>query len=94
MKFVLSSFTDIKFDMFDRRRSGACIEAFCDKKLGGVVQFWLVFGLTLEEAIDGSDTMKNYRKYGVLNVKECIYDFVLTCIKNNTHSVLFIHYRV
>ena len=80
MKFVLSSFTDIKIDMFDRRRSGACIEAFCDDKLGGVVRFWLVFGLTLEEAIDGFDTMKNYREYEVLNVKRMYIRFVLTCI--------------
>ena len=69
MKFVLSSFTDIKFDMFDRRRSGACIEAFCDGKLGGVVRFWLVFGLILEEAIDGSDTLKKYRKIWKIECK-------------------------
>ena len=69
MKFVLSSFIDIKFDMFDRRRSGACIEAFCDGKLGGVVRFWLVFGLILEEAIDGSDTLKKYRKIWKIECK-------------------------
>jgi hypothetical protein len=64
MKFVLSSLTDIKLDIFDRRSSGVCIEAVCEGN-------WLwEFEFALEEAIEGSDTMKKYREYSRMRVKE------------------------
>ena len=60
MKFELSSLTDIKFDMFDKINRGACIEEEEDwnEVLEKPVWFWV-----FEEAIDGSDTMKEYKKY-------------------------------
>jgi hypothetical protein len=62
MKFVLSSLTDIKLDIFDRRRSGAVCEGN-----------WLwEFEFALAEAIDGSDTMKDYREYSRMEVKDCV----------------------
>ena len=45
MKFVLSSFTNIRLDILERRRSGACM---------------VVFVFEAKEAIDGYDTMKKY----------------------------------
>jgi hypothetical protein len=66
MKFVLSSLTDIKLDIFDRRSSGVCIEAVCEGN-------WLwEFEFALEEAIEGFDTMKKYREYSRIRVKECV----------------------
>ena len=45
---TIKFFTDIRFDILERRRSGACIGVFCEEKLEA------------KEAIDGSDTMKVY----------------------------------
>ena len=59
MKFELSSLTDIRFAIFDKISRGACIEEEdCNGLLEKAVWFWV-----FEEAIDGSDTMKEYKKY-------------------------------
>ena len=59
MKFELSSLTDIRFDIFDKSNRGAYIEeGDCNGLLEKAAWCWV-----FEEAIDGFNTMKVYKKY-------------------------------